>query len=192
MLPSFRAITDTIRLPRDEPDAEVDPGGLASLRVIAAELLLLTAAESARSALTAAREARAPLRPADYARAPAPTRSLAETWAPALVAPLAAGAHLAHAVRPSEATDDATRILDLAVAGLGVATAVAGIVRGGRGQRVPLAPLALASAGLLGLALRRAERSENEERRRLERRASIIDRVVPRRRPRIDHIVVHV
>ena len=59
-------------------------------------------------------------------------------------------------------------------------------------QRPSLAPLLLTAAGLLAMALDRQEHRLAAERTRLEQRARIVERLVPRRRARLDRIVVHV
>jgi hypothetical protein len=51
---------------------------------------------------------------------------------------------------------------------------------------------ALAAAGTLGVLLKRQERAAAEEHERLARRAAIVERQVPRRRARVDRIVIHV
>ena len=114
-------------------------------------------------------------------------------WAPALLAPLAAAAHVRHGVHRSEATAAAARLLDAAVIGAGVAGLVETLVSSRRTRRPPaLAPLAVASAGVLGLIVERAEREAIAARERLERRASIIDRLAPRRWSRTTRIVIRV
>lgn len=149
--------------------------GAGSLRALTAHLLLLTGADAAFGA---------------YARGK--PRSYAAIWGPALIAPLAATAHLAHLARPSDSTTRATRFLDVAVIGLGVAAAVGDLVSRRSARTPPLAPLALASAGLLGAALDREESATRAELRRLRRRASVVERLVPRRRSKLDRVVVHV
>lgn len=51
---------------------------------------------------------------------------------------------------------------------------------------------ALAAAGALGLLLKRQERAAAREQERLARRAAIVERLVPKRRARVDRIVIHV
>lgn len=109
---------------------------------------------------------------------------------------LGAAAAVAHAVQafsPSERTRLASRTFDLAVVGvglLGLADTLAGARRDGH---LPSAgPVALASAGLLGILIDRSEIRHQAERERLERRAQVVERFVPRRKPRLDRIVVHV
>jgi hypothetical protein len=173
MLERIRHLGDRWAIPEPEPDA-----GLLPLRVLAAQLLVLTGVGSALE-----------LRAQDGAEGRG-TAPLAAVWAPALVAPLAALAHVVHGSRPSGASAAATRVLDAAAIGAGVAGTLAGVA-GGR-ETPPLTPLALASAGLLGLVLGRQSRRLQRERAQLERRAAVVERLVPHRRPKLDRIVVHV
>jgi hypothetical protein len=60
-------------------------------------------------------------------------------------------------------------------------------------ERVPsLAPLAFLAVGILGLVLQEEEEETGAEFEELEDRASIVERLVPKRRARVDRIVVHV
>lgn len=156
------------RHPHHETQTTFEP-----LRVVAAQLLLATAADAA-------------LRPGDLP----PSRNLA-TRIPALIAPLAATAHLAHMSRPSATTSAVARGLDTAVAAAGIGATLATLIVGGSAGKRSLSTLALASAGVLGLVIDRYERENAAERARLTRRASLVDRLVPRRRPRLDHVVIH-
>lgn len=116
-------------------------------------------------------------------------------WAPALLAPLAGAAHAVHALQPSDRSQLATRVLNGAAIGLGVAGVVDSIYGAARGKgsfSLSLAPLLFSYAGVLGFFLDRQESKVNEEREALEHRARIIERLVPRRRPKLDRIVVHV
>lgn len=188
MLQRFEHLARTLR--GQEPDETPDePTGFEPLRLLTAQLLLMTAAEAViQGARRSSQE-----RPVDYPRRPRDTATDAAAWAPSVLAPLAATAHIAHVSRPSHATGVATRVLDTAVVGIGVASALAGLVtrRGQEALRVT-APLALATAGVIGLVLDRQERTHAREHRRLARRASVVERLVPARRPRLDHVVVHV
>jgi hypothetical protein len=162
--------------PRDEPTSrEPAPAPeLVPLRMVAAPMLLLTGVEATLDSLS--RGARG--------------ASHAAVWAPSLLAPMAAAAQIAHLSRPSKAVSAASRVLNTAVVGAGVAS-LAGMLAG-RGRGLPsLAPLALTAAGLLGLLLDRQEARIDAERERLERRARIVERLVPRRRARLDRVVVH-
>ncbi len=128
-------------------------------------------------------------------------------WAPLLAAPLAGAAHAARALRPTSATRTVARALDASAVGLAASGIAWGLYRAipeepglwPRRSPTPLralaeaaAPLAFGATGVLGLLLDREEREEEALLRRLERRARMVERLVPRRRPRLDHIVVHV
>jgi hypothetical protein len=173
MLDRIRRLGESWTTPGAEPDE-----GLQPLRVLAAQLLVVTGVGSTLELREQQEDAEAALPP------------LAAVWAPALVAPLAAIAHLAHGRRPSNATATATRVLDSAAIGAGITGTLAGVA--GRREAPSLTPLALASAGILGLVLGRQSRRLRRERERLERRAAVVERLVPRRRPKLDRIVVHV
>ena len=174
----------------EEPDDETDERtGFEPLRLLTAQLLLMTAAEALIQGVRTSDQER----PLDYPRRPRDAAAAAAAWAPSILAPLAATAHIAHVSKPSHATDLATRVLDTAVVGIGVGAALAGLVtRRGQDALRATAPLALATAGVIGLVLDRQERAHAREHRRLARRASIVERLVPARRPRLDHVVVHV
>ena len=163
------------------------------LRMLAAHMLLLASVDITLDSLGRARKRSGPPYPHG---SPGPDRSALSTavgWLPAVLAPLAAAAQVSHAVHPTAPTATATRVLNAAAIGAGVAGLVDSLVGSRRSQGRPsLSPLALASAGVLGLILEREERDALEERRRLERRAELMDRFVPRRRARLDRIVVHI
>ena len=113
-------------------------------------------------------------------------------WAPLLVGPMAAAAQIQHARKPREQTANAVRLLDGAVIALGGALFLADLIGsrrfGGRG----VGALAFASVGLLGVLLERHEEDVNRAERQLSRRADVVERLVPKRRPKLDRIVVHV
>jgi hypothetical protein len=114
-------------------------------------------------------------------------------WAPAVLGTAAAVAHAVHAFTPTERTRLATRTFDVAVVAaglLGLADALATARRAG--ELPDVGPVSLASAGLLGILIDRNEGHHQAERARLERRASLVERLVPQRRHRLDRIVVHV
>jgi hypothetical protein len=175
-------------LGRSDPEPLEEEGGRhTALRILAAQLLIATAADSTRDQLQQERR--------DREQQPGlePDRPYALIWGPSLVGSLAAAAQIAHAVRPSDATTAATRLLNASVVGLGLLGLGFEAVAGRRGERIPsLAPLGLATAGVVAALLDRHQRQEAEERRRLARRADIVERLVPRRRPKLDRIVVHV
>jgi hypothetical protein len=185
-------LTDRVR--GEAPEEDNEPAGdFKGLRLLAAHMLLLASVDITLDSLGRARKQAGPPYPHG---SPGPDRSPLSTtvgWLPAVLAPLAAAAQVKHAVRPSAPTATATRLLNAAAIGAGVAGLIDSIVAGRRSHSRPsLSPLALASAGVLGLILEREERDALEERRRLERRAELMDRFVPRRRGRLDRIVVHV
>lgn len=135
-------------------------------------------------------------------------------WGPLLAAPLAGGAHAARALFPSRTTRIVAQVLNgiaVVVGAAGVASAVHSAINAEPGsrafekrsrarERLPsLAPLTFALAGLLGALVDRDERTAAEERdelleelRRTRRRARVLDRLVPERKPRFDRVVLHV
>lgn len=128
--------------------------------------------------------------------------------APLVVAPLAGAAHAVLAARPEPRVRTATRVLDGMAVGAAVAAVAAGAYAIATGSQDPrryrrarntrmsllgaIAPLAFGATGILGLLLEREEREEVAARRRLARRASLMERLVPRRKPKLDRIVVHI
>lgn len=180
---------------KEEPEPEGERG-FRALQLLTAQMLLVTGADAALSAI---RRTGGDGAPTPHPLSPdsdwqgLSTQSFATTWAPTLLAPAAAAAHLRHSTDPSPTTALATRILDAAVIGAGVA-AMAGSLLAPRARRVgpALGPLALASAGVLGLMLNRQQRATAAELEQLRRRASVVERLVPRRRARLDRVVVHV
>lgn len=122
-----------------------------------------------------------------------PSPSNAAAWVPAIIAPLAVAGHMATALQPDDDLHRAMRVLDVAAVAAGAGLVVAQLLTRGAGRNgLPNASLALASTGVLGLLLDRQAREAEAERARLERRASIVERLVPKRRPRLDRVVVHV
>jgi hypothetical protein len=85
------------------------------------------------------------------------------------------------------------RVFNGAVVGVSIARLAEAAVAGDTEIRAALLPpLALASAGLLGFLVDREAAEVEAERAHLERRASIVERLVPKRRPKLEGIVVHV
>jgi hypothetical protein len=130
-------------------------------------------------------------------------------WAPLVVAPLAGVAHVLRAVAPSAATRLATQLLNgvaVGVGTIGAASSTWSVVESRRYdgyggprrkplfKRIPsLAPLTFGAAGALGLLLDREEQADAVEHALLERRARIVERLVPRPpRRRLERIVVHI
>lgn len=164
--------------------------GFRTLRMVAAELLLVTGIGATVDVLTRSTEPQPARIPGGSSTERAP---LAAVWGPTLIAPLAAAAHVRMASEPSPNAARASRFLDAAVVALGLAELVASFTRFPSRRRTPsLAPLALASAGMLGLVVSREERVAARERRQLERRAAVLERLVPRRRPKLERVVLHV
>lgn len=186
MLRRLEELTRAVGRHEEEEEEADGPSGFGPLRVLTAQLLLVTAAESVLNALESRGSGSAP----DAIRGSG-RGTLAARMVPGLIAPLAAAAHLVQLSNPSRTADVATRVLDTAVVGAGVGAALAGLISRRGGARTA-APLALATAGVLGLVIDRQERAHAVEHRRLVRRASIVERMVPARRPKLDHIVVHI
>lgn len=128
--------------------------------------------------------------------------------APSVIAPVAVAAHVVHALRPTRRSAGLARIADglaFAAGTVGLAASalaafddderrVLGLLARRRTRRVPsLAPLAFALTGLLGAVVAGSERKRMEERARLaaaERRARIVERLVPRRRGPRDRFTI--
>jgi hypothetical protein len=169
----------------DDPETGLDP-----LRVVAAEMLLVTGIGATLDVLARARDSQRDRIPGQSGSGDVP---LAAVWGPALIAPVAAAAHLRQSTGPSQQASRASRFLDSAVVLMGVAELATSLTGFQARKRTPsLVPLALASAGLLGLIVAHRERASTEEKRRLEKRARIVERLVPQRRPKLDRIVLHV
>jgi hypothetical protein len=120
-------------------------------------------------------------------------------WAPLLAAPLAGAAHAARALWPGPATRVLARVADglaLTVGTAGVASSLYSARRENETsarQPVPsFAPLAFAALGVLGMMLDEEEEGVEEVQRSLARRARVVERLVPKRKARLDRIVVHV
>lgn len=122
-----------------------------------------------------------------------PSPSNAAAWVPAIIAPLTVAGHVANAFRPDDDLQRVMRVLDVAAIAAGAGIVIAQLLtRSAARNGLPNASLALASTGVLGLLLDRQAREAEAERARLERRASIIERWVPKRRRKLDRVVVHV
>ncbi|MGH7466996.1 MAG: hypothetical protein ACRENP_03325 [Longimicrobiales bacterium] len=167
-----------------DDDAEDEDRSLSGLQWMAAGLFLAAGAEAALGE-----------RRGDY-RAPDAIR-----WAPLVAAPVAGAAHAARALWPGHTTRVLSQIADGIAIGVGAAgfansvMAAAGDVAPDTAwtERVPsLAPLAFAAVGILGLIIQEEEERSAREFESLERRANIVERFVPKRRARVDRIVVHV
>lgn len=154
------------------PHADATAEYLTPLRLAAAHVLVATAAAAALE--------RSDDRPA------------AISFAPLIVAPLAAATGLLHARSPDARTATALRFLNSAVIVVGGGLLLADLigVRDPRHRRA--GSLGFAAAGLLGLALERHAHASELAEIELRKRASIVERLVPKRRPKLDRIVVHV
>jgi hypothetical protein len=165
---------------RTEPDVEAS---LMPLRGATAQLLLATGTGATLEYLldsTARRHPRA-------TKVPQPL-----TWAPGLIGPLAAAAQIRLARDASPDSALAVDLLNAATVATGAALFILDLLSADEDASLHLAPVAFASAGLLALAVNRQEREIRSVERRLRRRAAIVERLVPRRRPKIEKVVVHV
>lgn len=169
------------RLGEQGDGEETGTARLGPLWAAAAQLLLATGAGATLEQLAAAAT--------ESGDSPAP-RGLA--WAPALVSALAATASLEHARHPTDRSETAVRFLTSASIGFGAALFVYDAIANRDHPPRRIAPLAFASAGALALLLDREEREIEETERVLERRARVVERLVPKRKPKLDRVVVHV
>jgi hypothetical protein len=171
--------------------AEEDEGRrFDPLRLVAAEMLLVTGVGATLDVLARVRDSQRDRIPGQSGSGDVP---LAAVWGPSLIAPVAAAAHLRQSTGASEQASRASRFLDSAVVLMGIAELATSLTGLQARKRTPsLVPLALASAGLLGLMVAHRERTTADEQRRLEKRARVVERLVPRRRPKLDRIVLHV
>lgn len=104
----------------------------------------------------------------------------------------AAAAHAIHAWSGEPRARSASRLFDVAAVTAGLLGAVEEGRRGRPTGGPALAGLTLASAAVLGMLVDTAGRAAAADRERLQRRADLVERLVPRRRARLDRIVVHV
>lgn len=170
--------------------ADVEP--LRSLRAISAGLFIVTGIETAAGA-----------RRGD----PQPTRGLRAV--PTVIAPIAVAAHVVHALRPTPRSGRLALLTDglaMAAGAAGLAASVLasvdddrerrgmGLLPRRRSSRLPsLTPLAFALTGALGYVVASRERERAADVDRLaaaERRARIVERLVPRRRGKRDRFVI--
>jgi hypothetical protein len=129
--------------------------------------------------------------------------------APLVAGTTAAAAHVARALLPHRAARTIAQLLNGVAIGVGAAGVVSSVLNVAQDdarewrwsgprrkplfKRIPsLAPLTFGVAGGLGVLLDREERADAREHDRLERRARIVERLVPKRRARVDRIVIHV
>jgi hypothetical protein len=181
----------------DETDEDRAADVFTSLRLFSAKLVLSTAVNATLHYLRP--PAAPPAREAHHAapghrEPPRPHRgpNLA-AWVPLLVGSATVATQVRHSLQPSRNTELATRVLSGVVLGLGAAGTAAklrGAVRGD--EPFSFAPLLFGYSGLIHFLLDRQEAEVAMEKAELERRARLVERLVPRRRTRIDRIVVHV
>lgn len=175
------------RLPDRSADgsrSDSGSGRVDLLQLLAAHLLLVTGIGTALDGRRTASE--------DGDHDVAGRVPLALTWTPAVLGPVAGIAHAAYAFSPTSRNRAATRVLDLAVIGGGLLALGCALAEAREhGSPPALSALSLTSAGGLGMLLERGAAERAAERWRLERRASVVERLVPRRRARLDRIVLH-
>jgi hypothetical protein len=117
----------------------------------------------------------------------------AAAWLPAVLGAAASTAQARYALDPSPGHQTVSTLLNGAVVGLGLAAAADLAIAAARGKRrFSLGPLLFGYSGVLGFLLDRQETRVGEQEAALDRRARIVERWVPRRRTKIDRIVVHV
>lgn len=168
----------------DEPDGDEDAHAFSGLHWMTAGLFAVAGLEAAAGE-----------RRGDY-RAPGSLR-----WAPLIAGHAAAAAHVMRAAHPTRTSRIAAQVLDgiaIGVGTVGVASSLHSALRAdrdpdsARSARLPsAAPLAFCAVGLLALLLDDEETAYEEERARLERRARLMERLVPERKARVDRIVIH-
>ena len=162
------------------------PGATGIVEYATAEILLIGGLGAAATLLRRGSSQHDSAGPADTGR----LRPLA--LGAALFGLGAAAAHAVHAASADPRARTAGRIFDLSAVAAGLLAAAQASRRDGPAGAPTLAGLTLASAGMLGVLVDRAGRSLSAERDRLERRARLVERLVPERRPRLDRIVLHV
>lgn len=171
------------RLSEDTSERD-SASSLPYLRAAAAQLLIATGAGASIEHAAARQELPDTIRPGR--KLPA-----ALVWAPALLGSVTAVAHLEHAREPTPQTSRAVMLLNVSSLVAGGALFAVDLITGRR-PHARLAPLAFASAAILGITLDRQERATREAEETLRRRAAIVERLVPRRKTRLDRVVVHV
>jgi hypothetical protein len=172
---------DLIPFLRRRPDTDRDEPPFAPLRVAAAQMLVASGIGSTVERLAPTPD------PSDPD--PLPIRLLGIV--PALLGTLGAATQLAQVHAPSPAGRAALRILNGSAIALGSALVVHDLLAESRPPS-RLSPLTLAVGGLLGLLIDHQEAEVDRAGAELRLRASVVDRLVPRRQARVDRIVVHV
>jgi len=182
------------------PVAEAEPTTpvFTGLRLFTAKLLLSTGVNATLYYLRERRSsprAEAATRAGYAAVAPSPTGggSSAAAFVPAMLGTAACAMQVRNSLMPSDRNHAASTLLNGAVVGMGVAGAAEAVISAVRGNRhFSVAPLLFGYTGVLGFLLDREEDHVAEHATRLEHRARIVERFVPRRRTKIDKIVVRV
>lgn len=174
--------------PPPSPSTAPDP-----VQILTAKLLLFTGIGTALEARDQQGRRSAVAAPGNGHPSEAAVDVRLTAWAPAVLGTVAAVAHAVHGFAPTERTRLATRTLDVAVVAGGLLGLGETLAAARRDRALPdVAAVALACAGLLGILIDRTDSRHEAERLRLERRASVVERLVPPRRTRLDRIVVHV
>jgi hypothetical protein len=183
MLAKLRELRPRIEQALEGPP-ETRIATIEPLRIATAQLLLLAATAAGLERL-----GRGP-NPGHLATREGFPAALA--WGPLLVGPLAAATQL-RAARRTSGDSGPRLLLNGACVALGGAIVAHDLLRARYGAPIARpAPLAFAAAGLLGIALDRHVHDLEHTERELRRRASVVERLVPRRRARLDRVVVHV
>jgi hypothetical protein len=122
-------------------------------------------------------------------------------WAPLLTAPIAGSSQIAMALRPEPATRRLARLangLALGAAAIGLGATLYEVLHGPARHRLEawrnptaVAPLTFGATGILGMLLDREE-EEAARQQRMDRRRRFVERIFPRRKLRVERIVVHV
>lgn len=113
-------------------------------------------------------------------------------WVPAILAPLAAVSAMIHATSPTDRSAGALRFFNSAAVVVGGTLLVSDMASSGKLSIRRLGALGLVAAGVMGYALDRHEQESENAERALRRRAAIVERLVPRRKAKLDRVVVHV
>lgn len=195
MLERLRRLRSSDRGPEPEEEVPETSPVFTALRLFSAELILSSGANATLHYL------RGRNRAAGDARAGSlPARARGRDWTSTIAAlvPLALGAaasaaQVRLALDPTPSRQTASTLLSGAVVGLGLASAADTAASAARGRtQFSLTPLLFGYAGVLGFLLDRQEAHVADEEHQLERRARIVERFVPKRRTKVERIVVHV
>lgn len=155
---------------------------MAPLRFATAQVFLATGAAAALERLD-----RGGIGPESARATPPPL-----VWAPVIIAPMAAAAAVLHARSATPRTAAALRFSNAAAIAVGGTLLLADLAGSGEVVIRRLGSLGLVAAGFMGYALDRHERASEQAERALRRRAAVVERLVPRRKTKLDRVVVHV